>query len=588
MHLAALNGHRDIVRLFQDYGVDMNIAVDLSNQLFAKSVLRHLCESSHGGVQEEDFQCIIEHHGDHFTPLSAAILRDPYGTSFRWLIDMGAILPQWALYQGSCSKNIDLVSAALQCGMSPNVRGWEPDGPTTLHSALTPRARLDIEGREACMRCANILIENGAHLGNSEVAQANLLGDGAYFTRLCNIQEANNSHSSGDLYNPEAICAAIFKDQEDVNLDFVRQVLQKRDTENEVLQAETSAICMAAWLGNCPILDLLLSKLPASQFISLKKNSLLGDLVAMDHSNKSLISIFTNCSAWKTNKTIEISPLCFSLYSQEALSLLLRHGYKPDRLTLSAAVSFGFDIVNTLVRGGEILESPLPDRVLSPICHAIVHSDFEAIKMLSEAGEDINSGHWWMDNALACAAKLGDIEAACLLIDLGADCNPPLEFSPLLYAAGEGNIEVAKLLIANGADVNFTSECNQSPLWAAAEAGKIDFLQLLLSNGAETEGNCRRSYMDAVLIARCKGHATVEKVLKEHREWTDEDRSLYEEMRTNGFFREADIQFDSLAEPHGMNRGDLPSSSAAIGLWGWSDEDFEDLVNFDYEGDLII
>ena len=90
--------------------------------------------------------------------------------------------------------------------------------------------------------------------------------------------------------------------------------------------------------------------------------------------------------------------------------------------------------------------------------------------------------------ALHLAAFFGQIEAARMLIDKGADVNARSENEmancPLHSAAAGDHYMVCELLIANGADVNATQEGGFTALMEAATHGDRGLCELLLRRGS--------------------------------------------------------------------------------------------------------
>jgi uncharacterized protein len=132
------------------------------------------------------------------------------------------------------------------------------------------------------------------------------------------------------------------------------------------------------------------------------------------------------------------------------------------------------------------------------------------------------------------AVRRGDVDAARLLLDQGADPNlrevvltkpslthrieggqPTLADTALIIAVQEGHTEIAKLLLDRGADVNGRGAANLTPLMEAARRSRADLTKLLLEHGAGL--NQHSDYGDtAILIAANLGQTEVISLLLDH------------------------------------------------------------------------
>jgi ankyrin repeat protein len=139
------------------------------------------------------------------------------------------------------------------------------------------------------------------------------------------------------------------------------------------------------------------------------------------------------------------------------------------------------------------LEADVPiDHGPSPLSMAVKACNWDAIQLLVDFGEDVNSpatdvGHTPLQEA--AAHKEESLELVTWLLDRGADVNgPPARrgFTALQGAAMKGHLKVATLLIDRGADVNAapSPEEGRYAIEGAAERGKLDMVQLLLNAGA--------------------------------------------------------------------------------------------------------
>jgi len=104
----------------------------------------------------------------------------------------------------------------------------------------------------------------------------------------------------------------------------------------------------------------------------------------------------------------------------------------------------------------------------------------EVVKLLVEAGADVNTANKLGGTALNRAAENGNVEMMNYLFDNGAVIGP----LALIVASREGQLEAVKLLVRKGADVNAVQTWGQSALMQAAREGNIAIVQFLVRHGA--------------------------------------------------------------------------------------------------------
>ncbi len=90
--------------------------------------------------------------------------------------------------------------------------------------------------------------------------------------------------------------------------------------------------------------------------------------------------------------------------------------------------------------------------------------------------------------ALFTAIENDDVEMVRLLVEAGADVNAAEGFggnTPLHEAVEKGDAEIVKILVAAGADVEAEGFMSRTPLSLAAEEGATEIMQILLGPGPE-------------------------------------------------------------------------------------------------------
>src|SRR5262249_45514086 len=138
---------------------------------------------------------------------------------------------------------------------------------------------------------------------------------------------------------------------------------------------------------------------------------------------------------------------------------------KADRsvLTLAARKAGNSKTVNLLLdRGADAKERN--DRGITPIEVATACGDLDTVKLLVEAGADVNnptpaSGAGALArNPLGWAAYRNDVPMVRYLLDHKADPNrATTRGTPLTWAAWGNSVQAAELLLASGAEVDARS-----------------------------------------------------------------------------------------------------------------------------------
>jgi len=145
------------------------------------------------------------------------------------------------------------------------------------------------------------------------------------------------------------------------------------------------------------------------------------------------------------------------------------------------------DLVKVLIEAGaDVNAGPW-----SPLCVATRANNMDLVKLLVEAGGDVNAGGW---TALCVAVTQNNRAIADYLIDHGANVNvqSPQGWSALCQTINvSDSVEMADLLIARGADMNAGY---WPPITSAVREKRIDLLRLFLQRGADVNNTDRWEY----------------------------------------------------------------------------------------------
>lgn len=147
---------------------------------------------------------------------------------------------------------------------------------------------------------------------------------------------------------------------------------------------------------------------------------------------------------------------------------------KNDNETVADLIRQGVN-VNVVGKGG-----------WSPLIHATYQSYLDTVKLLVEAGADINAFHGkW--NAFMYAVKYKNTDIIKFFVESGADINvsDSMGDTPLIYAAEEGDPDIIKILVNAGANVNATNLAGWTAMHHAAWQGYVNIMKILVVAGGD-------------------------------------------------------------------------------------------------------
>ncbi|XP_064642866.1 serine/threonine-protein phosphatase 6 regulatory ankyrin repeat subunit A-like [Lineus longissimus] len=113
----------------------------------------------------------------------------------------------------------------------------------------------------------------------------------------------------------------------------------------------------------------------------------------------------------------------------------------------------------------------------------------DTVKILIDAGADVNAKDINNDILLLASASGGHSDTVKILIDAGADVDAKdiNNVTPLLASASGGHSDTVKILIDAGADVDAKSTNNDTPLLVSARRGHSDTVKILTDAGADVD-----------------------------------------------------------------------------------------------------
>ncbi|KAF9874484.1 hypothetical protein CkaCkLH20_08047 [Colletotrichum karsti] len=533
----------------------------------------------------------------------------------RWasLAQQGKKVPPRSFFRNVRSKNIEALRQALRARVDPN---WIRKGITVLHDSMIPREYVEegfwlITEKKICKKMATVLLDAGAILTGGEAQRAILLDDWD-FARLILRQQTSMSETTqsppymslleaavladraytlfsvlsytGERYDAGALCTSVLLQatgEDDCDVEHLLSIRPQHTTPSPL---EGLAIGIAALYDDWELLELLLDKIQTPALARLPNEpdarssyglSLYNPETLKHRLEAALKNSFRSAiSFWRSvdQGSLDGSPLVMALWSPTSLSRLLKHGYRPDKLTISAAViQENTDVIKQLAELD--LQNTSHPFVEGPVSLAVEKEMPNIVRVLLDAGYDVNESNYCVTygrTPLQSAVERKNLALIDLLLDAGARVNEPAAkdrgATALQVAASNGRLGLVKHLVDRGADINAPGamKSGRTALETAAENGGIDVIQYLLSNGAQTTGKQGQlQYLRAYKYAVEEGRLAAADLLKSHRRWTAEDEALWSRLEKMSKSSCSELESNEEGSPGELQHPDNDGVSAA-------------------------
>ncbi len=207
----------------------------------------------------------------------------------------------------------------------------------------------------------------------------------------------------------------------------------------------------------------------------------------------------------------EHRPLHFAVMNRSAamVQLLMEHGADPHRgigphraatTALTLAIERGFDEIAAIITAEENRrvkpEQPAPETIPGGAAReAVARGDADWLRAQHAAGTLANPVDWNRGGLLTEAVRHNRPEILRMLLDFGFDPNERVHAGavdgavwsqayPLFCAAGLGRVEMAEMLLLHGADPNLHVDSSGSCVHAAYSNRQAEILELFRRHGA--------------------------------------------------------------------------------------------------------
>ncbi|KAJ3561252.1 hypothetical protein NPX13_g9019 [Xylaria arbuscula] len=565
LHFACFNAHLEVVRFLITKGANVNAVANYRHFHERKEAFRIL-KFLHDIEDATPFDLLLCQLGwvkDQLVA-SCAIL----------LINAGAKPNECAAALDNTQRGGVLLSKILNAEINPHESN--SNGYTALQEVSQKEWQVEPwrESPDAIGKSprdvVKLLLENSVTLSGNGIADAILLQD---WDLVALLLEYGGDLSSTDKFGTTALEAAIRSKHvpsitrlfditpsaydagslcvaiETQQSSTVQKLLLNRRNQSVTHELEVTAIGRAAQFGHIDLLRSLLQYPPFEKAGPMPILELRPGRGPTSKMRFKVLMAFRDYPYRPYGPHLWGSPLALISTQNdnkafEVCSMLLKNGFKPDRLTWAvAADSNNTAFVQFLLNNGQRYEKDnehdnnQPD-IQNPLVAAIERENKELAGLLLEAGFDVNdfrSSETFDTSPLQLAVQLGNFGLVRFLTEANADVNsPPAEkagATALQMAAIRGHLGIAKYLLDLGADVNARGArySGRTALEGAAEWGRLDILELLLSSGACTTGSGRRSAVRAVAFSLKERHYTVADFLKESLGLSEEELEEEEE-----------------------------------------------------------
>ena len=429
----AQNGDLDVVRLFVEAGLDVNVQPHSSSgmSILGQQDVEQLDDLEAGWFPQD---------GDEYN--DTALIKaagQGHREVVHFLVEQGADLNirnnqgQNALMFAAASGHLAVVIFLIDSGASATSRGFfysYEDGPYTPLMWAAYGGHLDV---------VQVLLENGASSSSAAMAWAAYRG----------------------------------------HLDVVQVLLENGAQINPRAGSGITALMFAAYGGQLEVVRLLLENgadihIRIAEWLPVESD--FGNIYFQDIGPSALT-------------------LAIKQGHAEVVRLLLEHWmweYSADgrddygiTILMYAAIAGDIEMTRLLLENGALINAQT-DNGITALIYAVSAGHVEVTRLLLENGAPINTQIDGGITALMYAASAGHVEVTRLLLENGAPINAQTDngITALIYAVSAGHVEVTRLLLENGAPINAQTDGGITVLMYAASAGHVEVTRLLLENGA--------------------------------------------------------------------------------------------------------
>lgn len=183
-------------------------------------------------------------------------------------------------------------------------------------------------------------------------------------------------------------------------------------------------------------------------------------------------------------------------------------------------------------------EDPVLFAPVTSLYFAAYHGLHQILKWLVDRGQNVREEGGFFGTPLHAACFKGNLDAAILLLDHGADIDSTsrhvLGATVLQLASQNGHMKIVEFLLDRGASVDIEDEFRSTPMIDAARHGHFDIVEVLLDHGADidaaTNGGINSLFMAVLFTDFLAVETLLDRGAQIHASSETEDRCLLLEV----------------------------------------------------------
>jgi ankyrin repeat protein len=498
---AAENGDLELVKLFLDRGVDVNMqdhyystALILSCKEQHTEIVKYLLErgadpAKRGFLDLDAFWYAFEKKNYRILELliKHKTNLDSYYISPR---DSGAprgFFPATALFHAVYYDDVEMASFLLDHGADADAayeNGLSPLGMAVIKNDYAP-AELLIQ-KKADVRYVNKTGKSIVDYAERTAQYYNLKDTYILKLILRTIREYAAPGFKGNRFKE-----ALYAD----DLEYVRALVERGEDVNQKLLLDSTPLILACEQGNPEIVSYLISMKAEVNYAG-KESGITPLLAAAANGNPKVIELLLKHNAdinFKNTRGCTALDEAVMKNNIEAQKLLHAHNALPGDLyklitkytLFEAAKNGNLELMKLGIRNNMDIEAR--DNIGSTLLiYAAEYGQADMVELLIKSGARLDTQNDFGNTALMAAADEGRLESARLLITHNAalELKDKRGETALCIACTWGYLTMAELLVAHNADVNIRDEYNETLLANALLHG-YHKISLLLAETAK-------------------------------------------------------------------------------------------------------